>query len=295
MRSGLRKAAARCAPVVSITSPSAIVARNSSGFRIADNDIASCGDNGIEVLRERIENDGTTISGNRITGMRARAGGSGQHGNAIVLHRAGGVIVSGNHIRDCDYSAIRANSTRNVQITGNTIADAREVAIYSEFSFEGSLILANIIDGAAVGISVCNFNEGGRLAIVKDNLVRNLRERRPEGSSDGGGGVGIYVEADTIVSGNVIEKAPFAGLFAGRDHYMRDVMLSNNIVRDSGIGIAISADAKAGLVKISDNILSNCPKGAIVGMKYVTRVTGELNAPGAQVPAHIVLSSNHAS
>ena len=58
------------------------------------------------------------------------------------------------------------------QITGNNCARSGEVGIYSEFSFEGAMIANNIVDGAATGICVVNFNEGGRLAVVSGNIVR---------------------------------------------------------------------------------------------------------------------------
>jgi uncharacterized secreted repeat protein (TIGR03808 family) len=80
------------------------------------------------------------------------------------------VIVRGNRIRNCDYSAVRGNSASNIQITGNSVSNVREVALYSEFSFEGAVIANNIVDGAAVGVSVCNFNEGGRIAVCKATL-----------------------------------------------------------------------------------------------------------------------------
>ena len=47
------------------------------------------------------------------------------------------------------------------------------MAIYSEFGFEGAVIADNVVDGAGNGISVTNFNEGGRLASVRGNIVRN--------------------------------------------------------------------------------------------------------------------------
>ncbi len=36
------------------------------------------------------------------------------------------------------------------------------------------MIANNTVDGAAFGVSVCNFNEGGRLAVVQGNIIRNL-------------------------------------------------------------------------------------------------------------------------
>ena len=58
-----------------------------------------------------------------------------------------------------------------------------------------------------------NFNDGGRLAVVQGNILRNLfrREQEPEDKR----GEGITVEADTSVTGNVIENAPTAGIVIG--------------------------------------------------------------------------------
>ena len=69
----------------------------------------------------------------------------------------------------------------NIQIIGNNCAALDEVAIYSEFGFEGAVIADNVIDGAETGISVTNFNEGGRLATVRGNIVRNLGTQRATG------------------------------------------------------------------------------------------------------------------
>jgi putative cofactor-binding repeat protein len=38
------------------------------------------------------------------------------------------------------------------------------------------VIASNLIDGGTVGISVANFNEGGRLAAVTGNIIRNLTD-----------------------------------------------------------------------------------------------------------------------
>ena len=59
-----------------------------------------------------------------------------------------------------------------------------EVALYAEFGFEGALIASNIVEAAATGISVTNFNEGGRLAVVQGNLIRNLFRREHEARAD---------------------------------------------------------------------------------------------------------------
>ena len=116
---------------------------------------------------------------NRIENIDNRSGGSGQYGNAVNVFRAGNVIVRGNRIRNCAFTAVRGNAASNLHVEGNSITDMREVAIYAEFGFEGALIANNTVDGAAIGVSVTNFNEGGRLAVVQGNIIRNLLPKRP--------------------------------------------------------------------------------------------------------------------
>lgn len=271
----------------------ALVSFNARGLLVAQNTIRGTGDNGIEILRHDKGDDGTLVIDNRIEKIAARAGGSGQHGNGIVVYRAGNVIVRGNRIRDCDYSGVRGNSAANIQISGNSISDGREVAIYSEFSFEGAVISGNTVEGAAIGISVCNFNEGGRLAVVSGNIIRNLLDRRPAGASDGQGGIGIYVEADTSVTGNVIENAPLAGIMAGWGAYLRDVVISANVIRKSGIGIAASADPEAGTTLVNDNVIAESRRGAVMGMDHARVITDDLTSKDAPRLPQIVIGTNH--
>ena len=47
-------------------------------------------------------------------------------------------------------------------------------------------------------------------------MIRNLKPKRPAGTDPGdAAGVGIAVEADAAVTGNVIENAPTAGIMLG--------------------------------------------------------------------------------
>ena len=224
---------------------------------------------------------------------RKQSGGSGQYGNAINAFRAGNVIVRGNRIRNCDYSAVRGNSASNIQISGNSVSDVREVALYSEFSFEGAVIANNTVDGAALGVSVCNFNEGGRLAVVQGNIIRNLLPKRPIGTApDDDAGIGIYVEADTAVSGNVIENAPAFGIIAGWGKYLRDVAISGNVIRKAFVGIGVSVASGAGSALVNNNMISETPGGAVVGLDHARPVTSDLSAEGAQRFAQVVMGTN---
>lgn len=271
----------------------AVVSFDALGLIVAANVIRNTNDNGIEILRTAIGDDGTMVIDNRIEGIRAGPGGSGQYGNAINAFRAGNVIVRGNRINDCDYSAVRGNSASNIQITGNSITNVREVALYSEFSFEGAVIAGNTIDGAAVGVSVCNFNEGGRLAVVQGNIIRNLLPKRPAGTApDDEAGVGIYVEADTAVTGNVVENAPSFGIVAGWGKYLRDVAISGNVVRNAPVGIGISVVAGAGTASVTGNMISGAARGAVVGLDHARVVTTDLTRQESAGFTQIGLGAN---
>jgi uncharacterized secreted repeat protein (TIGR03808 family) len=275
------------------TAATAIVSFDALGLTVTRNTILEANDNGIEILRTAIGDDGSIVTGNRIENIKAGPGGSGQYGNAINAFRAGNVIVSGNRISDCDYSAVRGNSAANIQITGNSVFGVREVALYSEFAFEGAVIANNTVDGAAVGVSVCNFNEGGRLAVVQGNIIRNLIPKRPIGTApDDDAGIGIYVEADTSVTGNVIEKAPSFGIMAGWGRYLRDVAISGNVIRKSFIGIGVSVADGAGSALINSNVISDTPRGAVVGLDHAKPVTPDLTANGAAKYAQVALGGN---
>jgi uncharacterized secreted repeat protein (TIGR03808 family) len=279
--------------IITKTTSTAVVSFDALGLLIARNTIIDTNDNGIEVLRTAIGDDGTMVIDNRIEDIKAGPGGSGQYGNAINAFRAGNVIVRGNRIRNCDYSAVRGNSASNIQISGNSVSDVREVALYSEFSFEGAVIANNTVDGAAFGVSVCNFNEGGRIAVVQGNIIRNLLPKRPIGTApDDDAGIGIYVEADTSVSGNVIENAPSYGIVAGWGKYLRDVAISGNVIRKAFAGIGVSVTPGAGTALVNNNMISETPRGAVVGLDHARAVTTDLSADGAQRFAQIMIGAN---
>ncbi|OAF07047.1 nitrous oxidase accessory protein [Bradyrhizobium centrolobii] len=275
---------------------SAVVSFDAKGLSVSRNTIVGTKDNGIEILRTAIGDDGTLVADNRIEDIKAGPGGSGQYGNAINAFRAGNVIVRGNHIKNCDYSAVRGNSASNIHITDNSVSDVREVALYSEFSFEAAVFANNTVDGAAVGVSVCNFNEGGRIAVVQGNIIRNLIPKRPIGTApDDDAGVGIYIEADSSVTGNVIENAPSYGIVAGWGKYLRDVVISGNVIRKALAGVGVSVVPGAGSALVNNNMISETPRGAVVGLDHARVVTSDLSADGAQRFAQVVLGANAVS
>jgi uncharacterized secreted repeat protein (TIGR03808 family) len=273
----------------------AIYALDSRGLIITGNLVTDCGNGGILVHRRQAGEDGTLIDGNRIERIRADLGGTGQWGNGINVFRAGGVVISGNHVSDCAFSAIRSNGGSNVQVTGNQCLRSGETGLYSEFIFEGALIANNLVDGAANGISVVNFNEGGRLAVVSGNIVRNLSRTGPYPADAPGFGVGITIEADTAATGNVIENAPLFGMHLGWGPYLRNAVATGNMIRKAGEGIAVTVVEGAGPAVIANNLISEAAGGAIVGHRWKEAIATDLASEGAGRFAHLSISGNHVS
>jgi uncharacterized secreted repeat protein (TIGR03808 family) len=234
---------------------------DAAGLDIRGNTVMGCGNNGILVWRSENGEDGSTITNNRISKIRNAAGGTGEYGNGINVFRAGSVLVSGNRISDCAYTAVRGNAASNIQIIANSCERLGEVAIYSEFGFEGALIANNMIDIAATGISVTNFNEGGRLAVIQGNLIRNLFRREHEKEDKRGEGIGV--EADASVTGNTIEGAPTVGIQIGWGPFMRDVAATGNVIRGAKVGISITSAPDAGSCLVANNLISKTEDGAI--------------------------------
>jgi uncharacterized secreted repeat protein (TIGR03808 family) len=269
-------------------SQTALFARNSKGLKISGNHVHDIGNNGIQVWASEPGEDGTIINNNRVEKIEAKDGGTGQNGNGINLYKAGNVTVSGNRISDCAFSAVRNNSGSNCQITGNSISRTGEVAIYCEFAYEGAVVSNNLIEDVAFGISLTNFNQGGRLAVCANNLVRTVR---------GGGtlpytsAVGIAAEADAQVTGNIIEDAADAGINLGWGQYCRNLSASGNLIRDCGRGIAFSVSQGAGPVMITGNRISGA-KAAIQGMNFAEPVTRDLALAGATIPPGSMIAGN---
>jgi uncharacterized secreted repeat protein (TIGR03808 family) len=274
-----------------------LFSRDATGLEIAHNTISDCGDNGVLVWRGTHGDDGTRIHANTITRIAATSGGSGQNGNGINLFRAGAVQVSGNRMTDCAYSAVRANEASHIQITANQVARIGEVALYVEAAgetagapgFEGAIVSNNLVDRAAAGIVVTNFNNGGRLAVVSGNFVRHLfrREYEPRDKR----GEGISVEADAVVTSNVVEAAETAGIVVGWGRHLRDCVVTGNLVRRSPIGIAVSGIAGAGSCLIANNMIAGARDGAIRLMDHLQPLPGDL-ARGATSPSHISATGN---
>ncbi|WP_375449598.1 TIGR03808 family TAT-translocated repetitive protein [uncultured Devosia sp.] len=266
----------------------AIHALDNHGLLITGNTIAACGNAGIRIWRSEAGPDGAIVTQNRIAGIKAVGGGNGQNGNGINVFKAGGVIVADNHISDCAFTAIRLNATNDTQVSGNTCLNSGEVAIFSEFGFSGSVIANNIVDGAAGGISMTNFNEGGYLAVCTGNIVRNiapLSRVNPDTTP-----FGISAEAEAAVTGNSISKVPGPAIAAGYGPYLRNVLVANNVMHDILIGIAVSVAPGAGPAHIANNLIF-APERAIVGMAWSDMVETDLIANASNYPQLTILDN----
>jgi uncharacterized secreted repeat protein (TIGR03808 family) len=271
----------------------AIFALDSRGLAIEGNTIERAGENGIMVWRSAKGDDGTIVRANRILDVRADAGGTGEYGNAVAVFRAGGVIVEGNLMRRPAYTAVRNNSGTNVTVANNNIAACGEVALYTEFAFDGASITGNIVDGARNGIEVTNFaDHGGRIAAVSGNVLRNLKAGPHPGDGSLGGGKGIFVEGDAAIAGNIVDRAEGAGLQLGWGPSLRDVTASGNTIRDASVGVEISVAPGAGHATLVGNTIAGARRGAIVGMRWHERATGDLAVAGARDWPTIRLAEN---
>lgn len=257
---------------------------------ILENRVSACGNNGILVWQSETRHDGATVRGNRIGAIRADGGGTGENGNAINVFRAGGVSVVDNVIDDCAFSAVRNNAGADIVISRNQCRGLGEVAIYTEFGYEGAVIANNIVHGAAQGISATNAAEGGRMAVISGNLIRDI----VIGGVPEDRGIGIGVEAEASVTGNVVDGAAHAGLLLGWGPYLRNVVASGNVVRNARYGIAVSLADGAGPASVTGNMIAGSGEAAMAGFAWHELVTDDLAARAGDY-AWLTVSGNTTS
>lgn len=121
-------------------------------------------------------------------------------------------------------------------------------------------------------VSDCEFRD------IRKAALANLFFRKDADSR----GNGISIEADTVVSGNVIENAPGFGISAGWASYLRDVSVTDNLIRNAHIGIGVSIDRSAGTALITDNLISGAKDGAIRAMNGPTPTGPDLARASAE-------------
>lgn len=163
-----------------------------------------------------------------------------------------------------------------MQIIGNQGKRCGETALYSEFAFEGAIISGNLLEDCAMGINVTNLDHGGRLAVVANNIIRNAQKGYAPKGKEPVGGMGVHVEAEATVTGNVVENASDVGISLGWSWAMRNLVATGNIVRKTGIGISVSLVPKERNALIANNVIADAKLGAVLGTEYGKIVTGDL-------------------
>ena len=109
----------------------------------------------------------------------------------------------------------------------------------------------------------------GEPAVVKGNVVRDLFFRKIALSH----GNGIAVEANAVVSGNVVENAPGFGILVGRA--ARSMSVTGNLIRNVHIGIGVPIGI-AKTVPIAGNVISGTNDGAMRAMDGPTPIGPDL-------------------
>ncbi len=129
-----------------------IRAVEATGLSILDNTIEDCGSGGIQVWRWRDGEDGTIVSGNRISRISASDTGAGEAGHGISVFRAHSVLVANNSVTDCVHSAVRANASDDIRILGNSCRRTGAEAISTAYGCAGAVVANNV--GAAGGLEI---------------------------------------------------------------------------------------------------------------------------------------------
>jgi uncharacterized secreted repeat protein (TIGR03808 family) len=95
-----------------------------------------------------------------------------------------------------------------------------------------------------------------------------------------------------VVTGNVIESAPAYGILIGWGHYLRDVSVTDNLIRNAHIGIAVSTDPSAGTALITNNLITGSKDGAIRAMSGPTPIGPDLAQASAEAYKNLAVYSN---
>jgi uncharacterized secreted repeat protein (TIGR03808 family) len=130
---------------------------------------------------------------------------------------------------------------------------------------------------------------------VANNVLRDLTGGAPYASDTEAVGIGIVVEADVALTGNVVDGASHFGLVVGWGPYLRDVAATGNVIRRAPVGIAVSVVEGAGSAVISDNLISGATSAAIRGMRWTEPASGDLALGGAAAFPHLMIERNRVS
>jgi uncharacterized secreted repeat protein (TIGR03808 family) len=227
-------------------------------------------------------NQNISVQGNKITKLlaadtwavsRTDFASTGGEGNGILLYLSNNAVISGNDVSDCQFSAIRTNVSSQLTISNNVCRGSGETALYVEtvsisVGELGAIIDGNLVYGGGAGISVVNFNTQGKFSTVCGNIVRDIatRDITHSGGTYKTAGTGIYVEADSAVTGNTIQNCYF-GLALGTGTFTSDLIATGNVIRQTTLGIGVSGTSTKEIL-ISGNLIAGYSSGAIKTFTY---------------------------
>lgn len=275
--------------------------------------ITGAKNNGIAVWGTVGSGGNLSVIRNNMINFVASDYGTGANGNGVAVYLANDVSVTGNIIMNCSFSAVRINGGSRCVIADNTCWNIREGCLYYEAPASGQngtgvTIVNNKVDTAGDGIYVTNsgyFGDGtARRAIIQGNQISNLSSNAIPGS--GGIGpystmaIGVTVEQDCVVSGNVVENA-LGGIKLGVAQGARDLICDGNLLRQCGVGIAFSANAAAGKMVIANNVISGSGGNAIVSATTIglapplVSYNANLLSQTVGVGSQILIAHNRAS
>jgi uncharacterized secreted repeat protein (TIGR03808 family) len=69
-------------------------------------------------------------------------------------------------------------------------------------------------------------------------------------------------------------------------------VISGNVIRKAFVGVGISVVPGAGTALVNNNMISETPRGAVVGLDHARAITSDLSAEGAQRYAQVVMGTN---
>jgi len=98
-----------------------------------------------------------------------------------------------------------------------------------------------------------------------------------------------------VVANNTVETVPGAGIVAGYGPYVRNVIVSDNIVTGAmiGIGVSVVQEKSPGPVRVDGNIVSGAQQ-AIVGMEWDKIVSKDLAKDASRYP-NVTVTGNTVS
>lgn len=86
--------------------------------------------------------------------------------------------------------------------------------------------------------------------------------------------------------------APGFGIAIGWVSYLRDVSVTDNLIRNAHIGIGVSTDPSAGTALITDNLITGSNDGAIRAMNGPTPIGPDLAHASAEAYRNLAVYSN---